>query len=230
MKSIMYIILFALGTYAYADSRTIDKMINRAARNDALLQKLEDSVVMKGEEEDFKIEARRENNPSYERTGPMRRGPGSGEQDGKPVNPIKAYKNGVMGRNRVWGGYKEADEIAKKSGLEFDAGGFFRAASSRIIDPELAMGETGYFGNKQKFYGESEASERDIKTDNSLQPPNPAVEANPRRGIEPKPPKQYAVPFRQPNPFVQRSNPQRPTLPLIRGPRAQTPQLRGPFK
>merc|ERR1719161_543644 len=171
--------------------------MNRAVRNDALLQKLESTVVAKGEESDFDMNARRAKNPSYERTGPMRRGPGSGEQDGKPVNPIKAYKNGVMGRNRVWGGYKEADDIAKKSGIEFDAGGFFRAASSRIIDPELAMGETGYFGNKQKFYASSDASEMKVENNDNFEPPNPAVSGNPRREIEPKPSKRYAVPILQ---------------------------------
>jgi hypothetical protein len=207
MSSVMNVIFFALGAYAYVDD--LDKMMNRAVVDAYLTKDLERTVVAKGEDS---IEKRREENIAYEREGPPRRGPGSGEEMGKPTNPIKAYKNGLMGRNRVWGGYGEAEEIAEKAGIEFSASSFFRAASSRIIDPELAMGETGYFGNKKKFYASSDASEKDVgKVNDKFNPPNPAV-------TPPKAPK--ALPIGQSNPFV-RGNPTRPTLPVIRGPRAQ---------
>jgi len=220
MSSVISIILFAFGAYAYVDDHTLDKMINRAVPEGDLLQHLDRTVVAKGEE---KIEDRLANNPSYVREPPMRRGPGSGMEDGKPTNPIKAYKNGLMGANRIWGGYKEAGEIAKQIGEEFNPSSFFRAASPKIIDPELAAGEAGYFGNKGKFYQTDQ--EFNGKSNPNFQPPNPSVGDNANREISPKADrlnKPKALPFAQPNPFVQRGNPQRATLPVIRGPRAQT--------
>jgi len=85
----------------------------------------------------------------------------------------------------------------------------------------LAAGEAGYFGNKGKFY-ETDLDVPNIQVDKKFDPPNPAIKNNPSEQAN-------AIPFVRPNPFVQRGNPQRATLPYIRGPRAQTPQLRGPF-
>jgi len=68
-----------------------------------------------------------------------------------------AYKNGVMGPNRVWGGFKESGKIADKIGMEqpwknnpIEA--FFQEANSKLVDPDLALGEVGQFGDKSKFY------------------------------------------------------------------------------
>merc|ERR1712187_125765 len=70
------------------------------------------------------------------------------------VPKVSAFKNGEMGANRVWSP-AEADAIADKVGL-FDFGTewnkFWRGASPRLIDPELAAGEAGKFGEKGKLF------------------------------------------------------------------------------
>lgn len=124
MSHTIAIFLLALGASAYVDDYTLDKMVHRAQMGENLETDLDESVMAKGGEASGKGPAKKKEIGDYEN---------------------KAYKNGQMGRNRVWNGYGEADEIAKKNGFDFDPGSFFRAASPRIIDPDISAGEAGIY-------------------------------------------------------------------------------------
>lgn len=63
-----------------------------------------------------------------------------------------AYRNGKMNPNRV----PEAEEVvAKKMGMPFNQNPvekFFQRANTRLVDPELSLGEAGTFGQKDKWW------------------------------------------------------------------------------
>eukprot|EP00746_Dinoflagellata_sp_MGD_P071973 gnl/MRDRNA2_/MRDRNA2_29254_c0_seq2.p1 gnl/MRDRNA2_/MRDRNA2_29254_c0~~gnl/MRDRNA2_/MRDRNA2_29254_c0_seq2.p1 ORF type:complete len:223 (+),score=52.20 gnl/MRDRNA2_/MRDRNA2_29254_c0_seq2:89-757(+) len=182
MSHTIAIFLLALGASAYVDDYTLDKMVHRAQMGENLETDLDESVMAKGGEASGKGPAKKKEIGDYEN---------------------KAYKNGQMGRNRVWNGYGEADEIAKKNGFDFDPGSFFRAASPRIIDPQLAQGESGLFGEKQKFYDED----------------------NKPKAFGGAPPQQYA-PYMQKG-FAPYASMKMPST--MRGPRVQAARVRAPF-
>jgi len=144
MKGSIDIILFSLGFSAYAMDQLPDKLVNRANQNndDDLSEDLDDTVIAK--------------NAGW---GGVQKAPKGREKElvFQETDSKAAYKNGVMGPNRVWGGFKESEKIADKIGIDTPwranpIEAFFQEANSKLVDPDLALGEVGQFGDKSKFY------------------------------------------------------------------------------
>jgi len=191
MSRIAAIFLFAMGASAYVEDYTLDKMINRAKSDEDLERALDDSVLAKG--------------------GDGAAAPAPAPKGGAKAGTYQntAYKNGQMGRDRIWKGYEEAGDIAKKTGLDFDPFGWFRAASPKLVDPELALGEAGTFGEKQKWYDEDGTPK-----------PSGGAKAVP-----------VSAPVLQPIPYVQRGFTPYASMKMpntVRG-RVQAAQFRAPF-
>merc|ERR1719343_1483345 len=130
MVGVGNIVLLALGALAYASEEMPDKLANRASQvRPVFVNELEDTMEAK-------------------RTGGMN---AQGEYVNRPYPPVLAYKNGKMGPDRVFRKAK-AKDVAKERGLPFDPSSIFNFASPRLVDAELSLGETGFFGNKEKFY------------------------------------------------------------------------------
>jgi hypothetical protein len=186
MSSIIAIILFALWPSAHARdqgaSDAFDMLINRGQWGADAAQDLDNTVLAKEEPEPKKVAPGVEYIP-YKN---------------------KAYKNGVMGPDRL---PEPASEVAKKAGLfDFDPNSFWKAASPRLIEPEVAMGEAGILGAKKALYSDGKTSDgKEGQKTKALGgapvPRNPAMQ---QRG--------FSAP-----------------RPLMTGPRARAFQMRGPF-
>merc|ERR1712050_93845 len=56
-----------------------------------------------------------------------------------------------MGPDRVYRKDK-AKDVAKERGIPYDPDSIFNFAFPRLVDKELSLGETGFFGKKEKWY------------------------------------------------------------------------------
>jgi len=208
MQSSINLVLLSLGISAYAMDQLPDKLVNRANQknDDDLSEDLDDTVMAKGP---AKAPPGKEKEITYQET-----------------DSNAAYKNGVMGPNRVWGGFKESEKLADKIGMDqpwkdnpIEA--FFQEANSKLVDADLALGETGKFGDKSKFYPKGSfenpleglfgGGEEDSKGKARALPGATAPQYNmlPQRGL---------------NPLQQK-----PVVSSVRGPAAQVPWNRGPL-
>lgn len=114
-----------------------------------------------------------------------------------------APKKAPAPKKKTWS-WGQADKVAKELGLEFDPNSFFRAASPKILNKELAPGETGLFGEKSKWYGEDPNKVKALPG-----APVPLYDPYMQRGFAPQ------ASMKMPN--------------TVRAPRVQAARFRAPF-